>query len=94
MVKRRAESQIVSLIPNQKKLGIDPIYLSKDGVRHIVGKLLTRATTLLYTAFRYEVYSQSYGAPKLQEPQLKRFRESWDKKSIWMWAPWKVHNIL
>jgi len=47
MAKRRAGSQIVSLTPDQKKLGINPIYLSIDSVQHIVGKLSTRATTLL-----------------------------------------------
>ncbi len=36
-----------SLIPDQKKSGIDPIFLVIEGVRHTVGKLSTRATTLL-----------------------------------------------
>jgi hypothetical protein len=47
-----------------KKLGIDPIYLSADNLRHTIGKILTRATTLLQTTPRSKVYSQSYGAPK------------------------------
>jgi hypothetical protein len=47
MAKRRVGSQIDNLIPDQKKLGIDPIYLAAEGVRHIFGKLSTRATTLL-----------------------------------------------
>jgi hypothetical protein len=47
MAKRRAGSQIVSLTPDQKKSGIDQIYLFADGVQHIVGKLSTMATTLL-----------------------------------------------
>jgi hypothetical protein len=47
MAKRRAGSKIVSLTPDQKKSGIDQIYLFADGVQHIVGKLSTRATTLL-----------------------------------------------
>jgi len=50
MAKRRAGSQTGSLTPDQKKLGIDPIYLFVDGVRHSVGKISTRATTLLETA--------------------------------------------
>jgi hypothetical protein len=45
--KRRAGSQIANLTPDQKKSGIDPIYLSIDNVRHTVEKLSTRATTLL-----------------------------------------------
>jgi hypothetical protein len=47
MAKKRAGSQTGSLTPEQKKSGIDPIYLSIDDVRHTVGKLWTRATTLL-----------------------------------------------
>jgi hypothetical protein len=47
MVKRRAGNQTANLTPDQKKLGIDPIYLASDNVRHIVGKFSTRATTLL-----------------------------------------------
>jgi hypothetical protein len=76
MAKRRARSQIASLTLNQKKSGTDPIYLSQDGVRHTVGKLSTRATTLLQTAPRSEVCSQSYGDPKSRESQLARFQDS------------------
>jgi hypothetical protein len=47
MAKRKAMSQIANLTPNQKKSGIDPIYLSADGVQNTVGKLSPRATTLL-----------------------------------------------
>jgi hypothetical protein len=47
MAKRRAESQIGSLTFDQKKLGIDPIYLSTDGLQYTIGKLLTKATTFL-----------------------------------------------
>jgi len=43
---------------------------------HTVGKLLTRARTLLWTALRFEVFSQSYGAPKLRESHLGRFQDS------------------
>jgi len=67
MAKRRAGSQVANLTPDQKKSGIDPIYLSADGVQHIIEKLLTRATTLLQTTSRSEVCSQSYGAPKSRE---------------------------
>jgi hypothetical protein len=73
MAKRRAESQIANLTFNQKKSGIDPIYLFVDGVWHIVRKLSTRATTSLWTVPRSKVCSQSYGAPKLQESQLSQF---------------------
>jgi hypothetical protein len=50
MPKRRAGNQIASLTLDQKKSGIDPIYLAADDVQHTVEKLLTRATTLLETA--------------------------------------------
>jgi hypothetical protein len=51
MAKRRAGSRILGslpvLTPDKKKSGIDPIYLAAGDVPHIVGKLSTRATTLL-----------------------------------------------
>jgi len=67
MAKRRVGSQTTSLTSDQKKLGIDSIYLAANNVRHTIRKLSTRATTLLETALQYEVGSQSYGAPKLRE---------------------------
>jgi hypothetical protein len=76
MAKRKAGSQTVNLTPDQKKSGIDPIYLVSGGVRHIVGKLSTRAITFLQMELRSEVFSQSYGAPKLRESHLARFRDS------------------
>jgi hypothetical protein len=75
MAKRKAGSQIASLTPNQKKSGIDPIYLFVEGVRHTVGKFLMRATTLLETASRSKVFSQSYGDPKSRESSLAGFRD-------------------
>jgi len=45
--KEGSGNQIASLTPDQKKSGIDPIYLAVEGVQHTVGKLSTRATTLL-----------------------------------------------
>jgi hypothetical protein len=76
MAKRRAESQTANLTPDQKKSGIDPIYLFTDDMRHTIGKLSMRATFLLQIAPQLEVCSQSYGAPKSQESQLARFRDS------------------
>jgi len=76
MAKRRVGSQIVNLTPDQKKLRIDPIYLAVDDVRHTIEKLSMRATTLPLTAPRSEVYSQSYGDPKLQESPLAQFQDS------------------
>jgi hypothetical protein len=47
MAKRKARSQIDNLISNHKKSGIDLISLRAVGMQHTIGKLLTRATTLL-----------------------------------------------
>jgi hypothetical protein len=47
MTKRRVGSQTTSLTPDQKKSRIDPIYLAVDDMQHTIGKLSTRATTLL-----------------------------------------------
>ena len=69
-------SQIANLTPDQKKSGIDPIYLAAGDVPHIVRKLSTRATTLLQTASRSEVCSQSYAASKSRESWLAQFRDS------------------
>jgi hypothetical protein len=68
-------NQIANLTPDQKKSEIDPIYLATGDVRHIVGKLLTRATTLLQTALRSKVCSQSYAASKSRESWLAQFRD-------------------
>jgi hypothetical protein len=87
--KEGVRNRIANLIPDQKKSGIDPIYLAADDVPHIVGNLSTRVTTLLQTALRSEVCSQSYGAPNSRESRLAGFRDSRDRKAIWMWAPWR-----
>jgi len=47
MGKRRVGSQTGSLTPDHKKLGIDPISVCVDAVKHTVEKLLRRATSLL-----------------------------------------------
>jgi len=68
MAKRRVGSQTASLIPDQKKSGIDLIYLAADDVRHSVRKILTRATTLLQTALQFEVMGlQSPGSPSCRD---------------------------
>jgi len=93
MVKRRAGSQIGNLTPDHYKSGIDLISVCKDGVRHTIGKISTRATTFLQTSPQSEVFMQSYGAPNLRESQPWRFWDSHlgvlEQKSIWMWAMWR-----
>ncbi len=76
MPKRKARSQIANLTLDQKKSGIGPIYLVADNVPHTVEKLSTRATTLFETTPWFEVWSQSYGAPKSRESWMARFRDS------------------
>jgi hypothetical protein len=39
MAKRRVESQTANLIPDQKKSGIDLIYLAIEGVQHTIEEL-------------------------------------------------------
>jgi hypothetical protein len=55
MAKRRAESQTGNLTPDQKKSGIDPIYLAIDNVKHTIEKLSKKATIVLQTAPQSEV---------------------------------------
>jgi hypothetical protein len=51
------------------------ILLRASGMRHIIGKLTTRATIFLYNSFQLKVCTQSYGPPKLRKTQ---FWEFWD----------------
>jgi len=80
MAKRRPGSRTPGspavLTPDQKKSGIDPKYLAAENVRHTVGKISTRSTTLLQTAPQSEVCSQSYAASKSRESRLAGFRDS------------------
>jgi hypothetical protein len=58
------------------KLGIDLIYLCAGDVRHVVGKLSTRATNFFQTSSRSEVCTQSYSPTKLRESRFWQFRDS------------------
>ncbi len=57
-------------------MGINQISLCSGDVQHTVGKLSTRATTLLQTSLQSEVCTRSYAPSKLQESQLLQFRDS------------------
>jgi hypothetical protein len=76
MAKRKARSQIGNLIPDHGKSRIDPIPLCAGGVQHVVGKLSTRATTLVHTLSRSKVYTKSYSPAKLQDSHPWQFRDS------------------
>jgi hypothetical protein len=90
MVKRRVGSQTGNLTLDHKKLGIDPILVHADGVWHIVGKLLRRATSLLKTLSQCKVGAGSYELPNSQESKLGQFRDSSlgvpGIKAICMWV--------
>jgi hypothetical protein len=64
------------LTPDQWKSRIDPKYLGAENVRHTVRKVSTRPTTLLQTATRSEVFSESYKDSKSRESKVARFRDS------------------
>jgi hypothetical protein len=61
-------------------------------VWHTIGKLSMKATTLAKTSFQSEVYTQSYGPPKLWESELWEFRNSHlgipGQNDIWVPVPW------
>jgi hypothetical protein len=59
MAKRKVGSQTGNLTPDHGKSRIDPIPLRSGGVQHVVGKLSTRAITLVQTLSRSEVYTRS-----------------------------------
>jgi hypothetical protein len=75
MGKRRAGSQTGSLTPNHQKSGIDQLPTCDGEVRYGVGKLSTRATTLVETSFGSEVEARSYDRPKSRESKPGQFRD-------------------
>jgi len=83
MAKRRAGSQTTNLILDHKKSGIDPIYLSANGVRHTVGKLSTRAN------FALDHISIQGLLAKLWGSKVVGILTCPGQKVIWMWALWR-----
>jgi hypothetical protein len=85
-LKRRSGVKRAIWLPTTKKLGIDPIPVCVGGVRHIIGKLLRRATSLLcfrpYPNWRFELGVMSSQSPR--SPNRDSFgtppSESRDKK--------------
>jgi hypothetical protein len=88
MVERKARSQTGNLTPNHYKSGIDPTPVCADRVKHTVGKLLRRVTSLLQTSSQSEVWAGSYELPKSRESNPGQFRDSSlgvpGLKAIWM----------
>ncbi len=54
-----------------RKEGIDPIPVCAGGVKHTVGKLSKRATSLLQTSSQSEVWTRSYELPKVPRVQTE-----------------------
>jgi hypothetical protein len=92
MSKRRAESQTSSLTRDHKKSRIDLFPTCALGVRHGVGKLSLKATSLVQTSSRSEVGARSYEVPKSRESKPGQFRDSTlgvpGKRAIRMPLPW------
>jgi hypothetical protein len=61
------------------------IYLCAGGVPHIIGKLSTKATTLLQISLQSMVCKTMYGPPKLRKFQFCEYSKQND---IWVQAPW------
>ncbi len=63
-------------------------------VLHIVGNLLKRATTFLYTSPQSKFYTNSYKHPKWRESQFREFQDSrfgsLRKNDIWVQTPWPI----
>ncbi len=73
MGKRRAGSQIGSLTPDHKKLGIDLFPTSELRVRYVVEKMTTRATSLVQTSLRSDFAVGSYELPKSRDSTRDSF---------------------
>jgi hypothetical protein len=73
MGKRRAGSQTGNLTPDHSKSGINLFPTLPWRVRHGVGKLLTRVTTLIQDSSRSEFGVRSYGRSKFRESSRDTF---------------------
>jgi hypothetical protein len=66
--------------------------LRANGVLHTIEKLSTRVTTLFYTSPQLEVWTQSYGTPKLRKSQFWEFHDFHlgvsRQNDIWVLVPW------
>jgi hypothetical protein len=67
MGKRRAGSQTASLTPDHQKSVIDVLPTSELRVRDVVGKIWTRATSLVQTSLRSDLEVGSYERPKSRD---------------------------
>jgi hypothetical protein len=73
MGKRRAESQTSNLTPDHKKSGINVFPTSELKARYVVGKISTRATSLVQTSSRSDLEVGSYELPKSRDSTRDSF---------------------
>jgi hypothetical protein len=73
MGKRRAGSQTGSLTPDHKKSGIDLFSTSELKVQYVVGKISTRATSLVQTSSQSNLAVESYELPKSRDSTRNNF---------------------
>ncbi len=89
---KKVKSQNWQFDSRPLQFGNPQISLCTSGLRHIVGKLPTRAITLFQTSSPSKVCTQSYGPPKLRESQLWEFRDSHlgilKQNDIWVLVSW------
>jgi hypothetical protein len=67
-------------------------------VQHIVGKILTGVTTLLETLSQLEVYTQSYGPPKVAGIPIMGILDSHlgipRQNDIWVVTSWPATKYI
>ncbi len=73
MGKRRAGSQTSSLTPDHKKSRIDLLLTCELRVQYVVGKISTRATSLVQTSSRSDFAVGSYELPKSRDSNRDNF---------------------
>jgi hypothetical protein len=76
MGKRRAGSQIDSLTPDHEKSGIDLFQTSELKVQYVVGKISTRATSLVQTSSQSDFAVGSYELPESRDSTRDSFRDN------------------
>jgi hypothetical protein len=99
MAKKRSKVKFSIWLLSTKSWESPPISSHVGGVKHIVGKLSMRATTLLKISPQSKVYTQSYEPRKLQESQFWEFQDSHlgvsEQNGIWVLAPWlSIKNTI
>jgi hypothetical protein len=86
---RELNYQTDSLTPDHRKSGIDLIPLCAGYLRHVVGKISTMDTTLVWTSSWSKVCIKSYSPAKLQDSHPWQFQDSHlGQKTIQMSLPW------